>query len=805
MKNLQIGKWLAEYGERIALGVALVIMLLLSLWGLLSSGPDLTPDKARQVADDLKRKLRTQPASEQMLRQYLPVRVEEIERNTEGVINAIPAGAINLDKRIGRPGELGGLFRRNPKVLEPVATKGAPVFVVHSRYEVVCERDRKTNQVVCSTWVVQPKPGVKAPELKATPTKPNDPRQQWLQQRLKNLGHFLPGMGPMAGPGGVPGAGGPMLPPMGAGGAEGSGPGGSAAVAGVQNVNVETQYELKLVPVTESAKYPLAEFLNCREAVLLVAAFPYAEQMQEIADALLLERHQAPSLFKGIEVQKRVFALGDNLRGIPDELIIWDPQTNDLRRVAYIPDLPNREELGWLPVNVQAAALQVASAVDFEQEADPLWQVLLSFSRRLVMRLPKMHGSGTYPWKELAQSIPEIRETIKKIEENQKLFQKPPEEDPRLKPNVNEAFEDVSPVRPAVGPMGEGSDAGPHPGGFGSAPGGPAKPPQLLKPNLGGGSAPAGPKMPAESNQPAAAPAPVIVTEWPDYCLIRFLDIFDRRADMRFYPHASGGRPIGVQYRIRVVLQNPNFRETRVQRPEMALPETLEGPWSPPSEIMPLHYATYLYAEPRDTKVTGRLDQTPVQIHRWLGIILANIPDPQPNDKPRKKRVEFAVGDWVVGSTWVGRGEFIGLYAELPLAVWAPHVPVYANHLEGGAQRGDRAGAIERFGRFVVQPDADTDAFKTGSILLDFDNNYTWNDYARQKLNNSLNVTTDLVPQEVLIFTEDGRIIARNAQRDASDAERKKREETWKKRLEELQKTSAPGGPSKPFNPFGGS
>jgi hypothetical protein len=187
MKNLQIGKWLAEYGERIALGVALVIMLLLSLWGLLSSGPDLTPDKARQVADDLKRKLRTQPASEQMLRQYLPVRVEEIERNTEGVINAIPAGAINLDKRIGRPGELGGLFRRNPKVLEPVATKGAPVFVVHSRYEVVCERDRKTNQVVCYTWVVQPKPGVKAPELKATPTKPNDPRQQLLQQRLENL------------------------------------------------------------------------------------------------------------------------------------------------------------------------------------------------------------------------------------------------------------------------------------------------------------------------------------------------------------------------------------------------------------------------------------------------------------------------------------------------------------------------------------------------------------------------------------------------------------------------------------------
>jgi hypothetical protein len=113
----------------------------------------------------------------------------------------------------------------------------------------------------------------------------------------------------------------------------------------------------------------------------------------------------------------------------------------------------------------------------------------------------------------------------------------------------------------------------------------------------------------------------------------------------------------------------------------MALSETLEGPWSPPSEIMPLHYATYLYAEPRDIKVTGRLDQTPVQIHRWLGIILANIPDPQPNDKPRKKRVEFAVGDWVVGSTWVGRGEFIGLYAELPLAVWAPHVPVYANTL----------------------------------------------------------------------------------------------------------------------------
>lgn len=788
MKNLQIGKWLAEYGERIALGVALVIMLLLSLWGLLSSGPDLTPDKAKQVAEDLKRKLRTQPASEQMLSQYLPVRVEEIERNTEGVINAIPAGAINLDKRIGRPGELGGLFRRNPMVFAPVATRGAPVFVVHSRYEVVCERDRRTNQVVCYTWVVQPKPGLKAPELKATPTKLNDPRQRWLQERLNNLRIFFGGMGPMAGPGGVPGPGGPMLPPMGVGGAEGSGPGGSAAVTGVESVNVETQYELKLVPVTESAKYPLAEFLNCREAVLLVAAFPYAEQMQEIADALLLERHQAPSLFKGIEVQKRVFALGDNLRGIPDELILWDPQTNDLRRVAYTPDLPNREELGWLPVNVQAAALQVASAVDFEQEEDPLWQVLLSFSPRLVMRLPKMHGSGTYPWKELAQSIPQIRETIKKIEENQKLFQQPPEEDPRLKPDVNAAFEEVRAVRPVFSPMGEGSDAGPNLGGFGSAPGGPAKPPQLLNPNLGGGSAPVGPRIPAESNQPAAAPAPVIVTEWPDYCLIRFLDVFDRRADMRFYPHASGGRPIGVQYRIRVVLQNPNFRETRVQRPEMALPETLEGPWSPPSEIMPLHYATYLYAEPRDIKVTGRLDQTQVQIHRWLGIIY----------QLDKRDAELAVGDWVVGSTWVGRGEYVGQYAEVPLAVWAPHVP--ADPAAGGV--GQAVG--HRFGRFIYVHNVKTDAFKTGSILLDFENNYTWNDYARQKLKNSLNVATDLVPQDVLIFTEDGRIIARNAQRDANDPKRRKREETWKKRLEELQKTSTPGGPTKSDNLFGG-
>jgi len=804
MKKLQIGNWLTQYGERVALGAALVIMLLLSVWGLFSSGPDLTKEKIEEAAQSLEQKIRTQKPTPQQLAQYLPVSVEQVEQNTEGVMSTIPAGAIAVDKRIGRPGDFGGLFRRNPRVLSTTAVRSAPVYVVHTRYITECERDPKTNQLVCYTYVVVPKPGVKTPEFKATSTKPNDPRQLLLQQRLEMLRQMMSGrmmgpgaMGPMAGPGGVPGPGGPALPPRGGPGMEGSGPGAdSGVVSGAQSVNVETQYELKRVPITESEKYPLAEFLNCREAVLLVAAFPYAEQMQEVADALLLERNQAPSLFKGVEVQKRVFALGDPLRGIPDDLILWDQQTNELRRVAYTPNLPNREELGWLPVNVQAVALQVASAVDFEQEEDPFWRVLLDYSKRLVMRLPKMQGSGVYPWKELAMSIPEIRNTLKKIEENQKLFEKPPQEDPRLKPDVNEAFGEPTGARPVTGPMGEGGDVAPRPGGgLGSAPaGGGPKPFQPLKPSTGGGSAPMGPRIPTESNQPAAAPAQVIVTEWPDHCLVRFLDIFDRRADLRFYPHASGGRPIGVQYRIRVILVNPNFRETKVQRPEMALAETLEGPWSPASDILPLRFATYLYAELRDPKTSGRLDQTPVQIHRWLGII----------HQLDKRDAELAVGDWVVGSTWVARGEYVGQYAEVPLAIWAPHVP--ADPAAAGAPGGVGAAVAQRFGRFVYAHNVKTDAFKTGSILLDFENNFTWNnDYARPKLGNSLNVPADLVPQEVLILTEDGRIIARNARRDADDPERQKREETWKKRLENVKNLPTPGGPSKPFNPFGGS
>jgi hypothetical protein len=719
---------------------------------------------------------------------------------------------LRADGRIGSEVATAGIYRRNPQVRQPLGPEIAPVYVVHTQFHTECVT--RQNKTECCAHVVVPRPGVKAPELKATPLKPNDPRQQELQRRLEMWRQMMTGMGAL-GPGGPLGPGGRLGPgigpgfPPGGGGAEGSGPGAAPALGNPGAPQVDTQYEIKCVPVTESAKYDLAEYLSCREAVLVVAAFPYADQMQEIADALLLDRQQVPRYFHSFEVEKRVFALGDRLRGEPDDLIIWDRQTNQIRRVPYTQDLRDKEQLGWLPVNIEAVAMQVASAIEFERETDPFWQILLSHSQNLAMRLPKMLSSEQYPWKELALNFKEIRDTIEKIKQDQKRYEKPPPEDERLKPNIRGAFEGSETPTP-VGPIGgEGGDVGVPRGGLGSGPapmppgvgGGGRLPgaggPGRLAPGIGGagGTGAAGPRGPAVEGPAAPAPAaPVIYNDWPDYCVIRFLDIFDRHQDPRLDPLNAGARPIGVQYRIRVVLTNPNYNRKDVQRPEMAVPKTLEGPWSPPSKVLPLSRETFVYAEPRDTSKPPDRERPaeviPLQVHRWLGLILE-----------LKKREILAVGDWVVGSTWVGRGEFVGTYTKLPLAVWAPHVPADT----AGNQEGVVAVAVaRRFGRFVYVPDVETSAFETRSILIDFDNRYTWNDFARTKIGASFQAPADATPQEVLILTEDGRLIARNAQRDNADPDRRKREQAWKDRLEKTKSSPQPG--TKPSgNLFGGS
>ncbi|MCS7168289.1 MAG: hypothetical protein RMI91_04025 [Gemmatales bacterium] len=783
MKQLGLGKWFAQYGERIALGVALVVMLVLALWGLFSGGPDIKPDDISKAVSERERVMNHGNVSESDLERFLPLTAAQLQRNLENVATRIPTKALQAEGRIGSQTAVAGVFRRNPQVFAPLAPRTAAVNVVYTQFVVECER--RNNREECFTYVVKPKPGVKVPpELKAI-GKPNDPWRQALEARLRafqprnNLSGMLGPAGPL-GPGGGPVGPGPIPGPGAGAGGEGSAPGG-APFAPNQLPAVETQFEILRIPVTESAKYDLAPFLYCSEAILVVSAFRYADQMQEIADALLIDRQQVPWLFKGFEVEKRVFALGDRLRGIPDELVIWDRQTNQIRRVAYTPDLPNKDELGWLPVNVQASALRVASALEFELETDPLWEILVRHSRNLLMRLPKMLGSGSYPWKDLALGYREIKETLDKIRQNQKLFEKPPPVDERLQPNVQDAFEGTNFAPRGGGPMGgsEGGDVGRPPGGgLGSGPA-----PAPMAPKLGGppGSGASGPRGPVvEGGNPPADPAPVIFNEFPDYGLIRFLDVFNRQEDPRFDPLNTGGRPVGVQYRIRIVLHNPNFGKTReVQRPEMAAKENLEGPWSPPSDMLPLLEQTFLYAEaPRETLPKPILAErpneiVPVQVHRWLGLIL--------DVSNEQQRQILAIGDMVVGTTWVGRGEFVGGFTKLPAAVWAPHLPV---DMPAAGEGGVAAAVTRRFGRFVYKPDVVTTAFSTRSILVDFENRTTWNELVRNKLGGTLSAPQDLTPQEVLILTEDGRLIARSAQRDMADRDRSKREADWLKRLE---------------------
>jgi hypothetical protein len=284
---------------------------------------------------------------------------------------------------------------------------------------------------------------------------------------------------------------------------------------------------------------------------------------------------------------------------------------------------------------------------------------------------------------------------------------------------------------------------------------------------------------------PKTQPKPVETTsaaakEWqpPEYCLLRFLDI--------------GVEPEKTyEYRIQVLMVNPNYEHANVAWPDLAKEKELRSDWielkdeqgTPLQATIPPD--TRFYAIERNNP-NLRSYQAPVQFHRWLNIVSPS----------GSQSGTYAVGEWVVANTGVNRGEYI----QASDARTAPRieVPIWSYAQDNFVLAANtNAPSYERNNIPV--------SFKPGRrgeyILVDFlDGRATYTRQTGLAGDNPNKVTvSDKGPSELIYLSPEGKLLVRDSETDKQDPERVQRVEHYQKRIEEIKNANKPDPKKQPI------
>src|SRR5262249_28589830 len=140
----------------------------------------------------------------------------------------------------------------------------------------------------------------------------------------------------------------------------------------------------------------------------------------------------------------------------------------------------------------------------------------------------------------------------------------------------------------------------------------------------------------------------------PDYCLVRFYDVYVRPGDI-------------YEYRVRIRVANPNANDKKkdlLAYEAFGKQRELVGPWSwddgqPENKriIVTVAEEAYFYFMDRSPEIVSRSvsatrDTTVVQVHRWVEGIRTQSKDSATAPLP--------VGDWSVFEFPAHRAEYIG-------------------------------------------------------------------------------------------------------------------------------------------------
>jgi hypothetical protein len=742
-----------KYGDKAGIGLAAFFALLLLVYAMAWSSPSITPEIVQKQEVTTKDAIMTYPVETARLQPPGVKRLEDIIALSKTMRDAVVLNSLGTPHPWYYDIPADSNFKQNPNVFGPTRLVATTLNLPYRVYDF----DQKGEKIRTVKGItVKDKPKGQGPNL----TGPGGGAPGVGAGAGMGSGAGLGGSGSGRGGNRPPPGGQPGRPGMGGGAGVGGGgpagvgdPGGSAG-GGDAAGKIHQSLWVSIKEVNDDSV--LAEQLLPARGVLILGAFPHNRQMKEIAEALMKDIKDAESLYDGIEVQRReVIPMGTRLEDgavATQDMVLVKGEGKGMVPLAQInekyPNPTDEKDMaaaGWETVDQQKIArLLRPIPPSYYAESDPILKSLIATSDRLVMKLPTPVRGILYP--ELHKQLPEITETIEKIEKEKQSHLPPPKRDPRLG-EKDDLF---------GGDAGKGGDAPQGGGGGGAGPAG-----------LGGGGGAAGVGGGAGPGAGAGADAKMALI--PDYCFIRFLDLTLNADEVN-------GR--AFEYRVRVRLINPNHqRPQEVADPNLAKEKMLYGPWSPVARAVFPH-DTYVYASERmrDTdrqrRATATDDDTDkvwVQVHRWLGIVNAEgMTDPFQR-----------IGAWWVDRVLVGRGEYIGRYMNYPYGEkLSKKVPLASNEnrmiawsaVEPDTNRGNKPG-IDKEAKFKTLD------LLTHVLLVDFQGGYRMrlqDPFARR------NVTRD-VPGEILLVEPSGRMTAHSQTSDSKDTVRKERADNFDK------------------------
>lgn len=739
-------EFMLQYGDRIGIGVAGFLALLFVVFALLGTGGGVS---AEQVKDSGKKAgdaiTRSEVVPDKIALKDVPEvkQLNQINELSKSLVKPIVTDQLALSTRFFEQEPLRGRFRSNPKVLQPLETTAVALVGAFRMYEVRYVNRNEEAMVLT---------------LRADKTAPKLPAGN-NNFRRGNAGQ---GGGPGLGGGGLGTGGGGLGLGGGSGGAgmEGSGgaPGGRGAKGGGGGGGSQPPANTKTAakppagnPGGDESLYTFVWSQQVKESDILgvtirplrsayiAATYPHALQTEEIAKKLQIQKHEVERLYRRIDVQRRrIYPKGSQLPdgsyAQADMVEVENPKDRSKKELKLLADADkaaasaddqtaekDRNALaGWTDINIAnvISVMQSAYSVTksnnegFYHEKEPIIESLVEYAGpRIAMRLPNLVRSE-YP--DILSKLPIFMGAVKKIKDDEKAKIPPPPRDSRL--------------------------------------------------NAGGGGdefdrlASEEPKKDEKKNEPAAEQSGQI----PEYVPIRFIDV-DLDAN------SVGGATF--EYRLRVVLNNPNFkREKDVAAPEYARDEVLRGIWSPTARVS-FEPDSIAFAGERDRAKGSTDDQqkekVPVQLHKWLG--KADTIDSSGN------RDSVIVGDWWVEKLLIGRGEYIGRSPDLAGPAGE------SNLVQWVAYAYDTVA--QKIGADVQKKTRTTDLY-TNSILVDFQGG-AFHSF-RSAINN--NSRKEDLPAELLILEPDGRIVSRYLSEDKNDEGRKQRFDHWKTWIEKLAK-----------------
>jgi hypothetical protein len=734
LKEFDAKQFMLEKGERVGLGVALtlmVLMLIFSLFmpssGFFSGSPSGKAQPLEEGSKQLNNALATRTPSDKDL-------PPDKDPKSAGRL-------INLDTEQLRPEDYEmarGLFepsqsdtptRRPPEVLPVVEAAAEPARLPIDTYIFNSDFSKIT--------VLLDKGERRGGNAGGGG---NNPMQRMMQ---------MMGRGGSSGRGGMGGSGGS--------GGRGMMPGGMQGMFGrfggsVQGADEKPDYEAKLVPLTEeNSQGHLARQVRPAHMVIIEASFPYKEQLQQFKDKLRLSsidavlnetveyenKEQLASFrFTGVEVQRQEL----------DEYgkVVKDWETQDLTDAYRIwlkhSGFPFEEENPkYDPIKALFPGLVMSRLREFRED----YQEAMSMAGPGMMppgvgglnpagtgKQPDRRDSGArskYP--DVARNLKSLQDTLDKLSAaGPKPVAVPPEKFRGL-----QSFDPFNTSGPSMG----------------------AENKDTVKPPDG-----------------AAAGSDVTV---PEHTLLRFVDI-------TVVPGKT------YKYRFKVKMANPNYRRQDVASPAYKLEQEIKAKdWYTVRDAVhvPPDLSFYVVDQSQVSKGEKHTPGTPLftlwnkrvqegqvafQLQRWVD------QTPVATDSELVPIGEWAVADRVL----VPRGEYVGQSVKVDLPVWKYTQDSYVLPAEDQKRRMRKPPTGVHVNFTHENPDG------SETILVDFEGGVQ-----------TLGKLADTSAVEVLLLAPDGKLLAHNSAVDSNNEKRKDRRDEYVKRIDEVRegkKSGSSGG-----------